>query len=345
MHAFIPIIITIICWAVFLISFSYDRSRYRNCPLLFIAILSLAPAAYVLAGDRAFLPAAVVLAVLILAFLAVPAILIANGILMYKREGHSLDNLLSLIIGLMLGAAEIVMIGFLDELFLMSRGHTIPKALIDVSPLMLIIIISALYASASLLMFVLYCLFLMIVPRKSDFDYIIIHGAGLIGGDKVSKLLSDRIDKAIDVYNKDPSPTILIPSGGRGADEKISEAEAMSAYMKEKGIPESDILPEDRSATTYENLKNSKELIDSRAGRKYTALVTSNYHVYRALRYCRQIGLKCTGIGSHVALYYWPSAVIREYLAIHAEKKHLLFFIAGWILCILPVIVIALRIG
>lgn len=86
MQAFIPIVITIICRAVFLISFSYDRSRYRNCPLLFIAILSLAPAAYVLAGDRAFVPAAVVLAVLILAFLAVPAILIANGILMYKRE-------------------------------------------------------------------------------------------------------------------------------------------------------------------------------------------------------------------------------------------------------------------
>ena len=50
------------------------------------------------------------------------------------------------------------------------------------------------------------------------------------------------------------------------------------------------------------------------------------------MRYCRKIGLKCTGIGSHVALYYWPSALIREFVAIHREPKHLLYFIGGWII-------------
>ena len=74
--------------------------------------------------------------------------------------------------------------------------------------------------------------------------------------------------------------------------------------------------------------------MDSFEGRKYTALVSSNYHVYRALRYCREVGLECTGIGSHVAFYYWPSALIREYIAIHAEKKHLILFLAGWLSCI-----------
>ena len=78
----------------------------------------------------------------------------------------------------------------------------------------------------------------------------------------------------------------------------------------------------------------SKQILDGREGRKYTALVTSNYHVYRALRYCRKIGLNCTGIGSRVAFYYWPSAMIREFIAIHAEKKHAVLFAAGWLLCI-----------
>jgi uncharacterized SAM-binding protein YcdF (DUF218 family) len=179
----------------------------------------------------------------------------------------------------------------------------------------------------------------MIIPRKSDFDYIIIHGAGLLGGDRVSKLLQDRIDKAIDVYLKDPTPTIMIPSGGKGGDETISEAEAMSRYMLDKGIPEYRIIKEDRSATTMENLENCKKIIDSMEGRKYTTLVTSNYHVYRALRYCRKIGLDCTGIGSHVAFYYWPSALIREFVAIHNEKKHFIMFVAGWILwMILPML-------
>jgi hypothetical protein len=132
---------------------------------------------------------------------------------------------------------------------------------------------TVIYGSVSFLIFMLYSVLLMIIPRKSDFDYIIIHGAGLLGGDRVSKLLQDRIDKAIDVYLKNPTPTIMIPSGGQGSDETISEAEAMS----------------------------------------------------------------------HVAFYYWPSALIREFVAIHNEKKHFLLFIAGWILWIIMPMLYALH--
>ena len=190
------------------------------------------------------------------------------------------------------------------------------------------------------LIFMIYSVFLMIIPRKKDFDFVIIHGAGLLDGSRVSKLLSDRIDKAIDVYRKDPTPPILIPSGGQGGDETISEAAAMKGYLLEKGIPEEKIIIEDQSATTFENLKNSKDIIDAAEGRKYTALVTSNYHVYRALRYCRKVGLKCVGIGSHVAFYYWPSALIREFIAVHAEKKHFLYLAAGWLICLFVVFVV-----
>ena len=108
----------------------------------------------------------------------------------------------------------------------------------------------------------------------------------------------------------------------------------MTRYLLSRGIPEEDILPEDQSTTTLENLQFSKKILDSYEGRKYTALVSSNYHVYRALRYCREIGLKCTGIGSHVAWYFWPSALIREYIAIHMEKKHFILFAGGWLACV-----------
>ena len=64
--------------------------------------------------------------------------------------------------------------------------------------------------------------------------------------------------------------------------------------------------------------------------------------MYRALRYCRKIGLKCTGIGSHVAFYYWPSALIREYIAIHCEPKHAVIFAAGWLFWITVLLVTVL---
>ena len=41
-----------------------------------------------------------------------------------------------------------------------------------------------------------------------------------------------------------------------------------------------------------------------------------------------------------MALYYWPSALIREFIAINVEKKHLFFLILGWILFLLPSILL-----
>ena len=72
----------------------------------------------------------------------------------------------------------------------------------------------------------------------------IIHGSGLLDGSRVPKLLQDRLDKAIEVYQKDPTPPTLIPSGGQGEDESIPEAEAMRQYLVSKGLPERDIIPE-----------------------------------------------------------------------------------------------------
>ena len=165
--------------------------------------------------------------------------------------------------------------------------------------------------------------------EKHDFDNIVLIQA-------TSRLLQAKdLDKAIEVYRRDKTPPKLIPSGGKGSDESLSEAEAMKNYLVEQGIPEEDIIMEDQSKTTFENLKFSKDILDGMEGRKYTALVTSNYHVYRALRYCKQVGLKCTGIGSRVAFYYWPSALIREFIAIHAEKKHAVIFAAGWAACMI----------
>ncbi len=320
-------------WVVLIISFEKDRSRYRNCYFLFFALISTVVAATMFADGHEAETLLTVAVLTGIAIFLVPVFLIHNGVVMYKKEGRSISNQLSLLFGIAIGLGEIgtvylVLTGWHTDF---AVKHSILTNIIAV------ISLSVIYVSVSFLLFLFYSLFLMILPRKKDFDYVIIHGAGLLEGNKVSRLLSDRIDKAILVYSTDPSPTILIPSGGKGGDETISEAEAMAEYMREKGIPESDILLEDQSATTLKNLENCKALIDAREGRKYTALVTSNYHVYRALRYCRKIGLKCTGIGSRVAAYYWPSALIREYVAIHREPKHLIAFLIGWaIVAVIP---------
>ena len=330
------------CWAVFIVLFRKDRSRYRNCYALLLALTSSFLFYVIAVGPFNSLTVLIPVYGILLSILIVPFFLIYNGIVMIRKEGRHLSQLLSLAFGTVILAGEAIAIaGVFRYSFGGPEQVLIPKTFLSVAGA--VFSVSVIYGSASFVVFMLYTLFLQIIPSKKDFDFVIIHGAGLLDGDRVSKLLRDRMDKAIEVYRQDPTPPKLIPSGGQGANETISEAEAMKRYLISQGIPESDILPEDKSTTTLENLQFSKRIVDSFEGRKYTALVSSNYHIFRALRYCRKIGLQCTGIGSHIAFYFWPSALIREYIAVHTEKKIAVIFIAGWMVCMMVLMAIIFK--
>lgn len=322
-------------WGVLAVSVSADRSRFRNCIYLLLAAASTAPLFCVLSGSHAAGTARALSILIFVVLLSVPLVLIENGVIMYRKEGRSLQNMLSLIMGIIVGVGELCFfMFFIFPVFWSDRTSALITTGMKV---MLFISLSVMYISAVFAAFMGYTLLLQIIPRKRDFDFVIIHGSGLLRRKEVSKLLADRIDKAIEVYEKDPTPPILIPSGGKGRDEEISEAEAMEQYLLEHGIPGDHIIKEDRSTTTRENLAFSKKIIDERGARSYVALVTSNYHVYRALSLCDDIDLECTGIGAHVARYYWPSALLREFAAIMSRKKNLLIFIAGWLCCVIPI--------
>ena len=323
-------------WALFYHSFNRDRSRYRNCYLLFIAIISGIPFLVNVPGPYGLLASLVLVYGTFFGLLAVPYFLMHNGFTMMKKEGRQLPHMLSLVLGIviLLGETAIIYNIITDVTEFNSPSYTPGLTTHSILYYFLLLFgITIIYGSMSILIFTIYIIMMQIIPWRKDFDYVVILGAGLIDGERVSKLLSDRIDKAIEVYNKAGRRPKLIPSGGQGDDEKISEAQAMKNYLLMKGIPEDDIILEDKSATTFENLTNSKRIIESRDGRKNTALVSSNYHVYRALRYCRKLDFKCSGIGGHTAFYYWPCALLREYIAVHAEKKHAVIFILGWLMC------------
>ena len=333
------LILPVICWTILIISMHKDRSRYRNTAFLALAVLTTIPVLMLPFRDS-HVP--VILSfLLILLILTVPFMLISNGILMIRREGHSLADLLSLLLGIIILFGELAVVTVVIYPYWnpdIYEGHFFWS---NIPVILMLFSASVIYASLVFVSFMFYTLFLEIIPVRRDFDYIIILGSGLIDGDKVSRLLADRLDKAIQIYRKDPTPPIMIPSGGQGSDETIAEGDAMADYLRKHGIPDDHILVENRSLNTWENLKNSQKIIENRAGRKYTVLVTGNYHVYRALRYAKDLGLQCTGVGSRVAPYYWPSALIREFVAIHKEKKHLILFLTGWLLCMFPLVLSA----
>lgn len=318
-------------WAVAIFFTVRKPQRYFNSVLLMIAcFFSLFFICSLFGEQMGYALLVCFLLVMFLIFM-VPIMLIINGIQVIKKESLSIPHLLSLLLGVGIGIGEVAAIIYV-------LGLSEYERLAKMNVVMVCIWMTVFYFSCLVLNFVFYSVFIQLLPHVMKFDYIIIHGCGLAGGERMTKLLSNRVDKAIELYQKCKTKPMIIPSGGQGSDEKLSEAEAMKRYLLEKGIEEEHILLEDRSATTMENIKNSREIIMNRQGGKRTALVSSNYHVYRCLSYAKQQDFDCVGIGAKVAFYFWPSALIREFVAVFSTKKFLIWSLIGYICVILPLI-------
>lgn len=138
----------------------------------------------------------------------------------------------------------------------------------------------------------------------TDYDYIIVLGAA-VRGDTPSLSLVERMEAAR-VYMLSHPDTIAIVSGGQGDGENISEAEAMYKWLTAKGIDGSRLIIEGRATSTYENLKFSFEIIKSRAHEAdaAVAVVTSEYHIYRAKLLARSLGEEVGGIAADTT--YFP---------------------------------------
>ena len=316
-----------ISWGLLIIYVLWKPQRFRNSFLLIIAVFFTMFLIAGLFGDYMEYALLVMFLIVMLMIFMVPVMLIFNGIQMMKKESRSLGNMLSLFLGVFVGVGEIAAV-------FSAFGVVDIGVFAHYNRAAMFIGMTVFYFCCILLAFVIYTLFIQWVPHRMNYNYLIIHGCGLLRGREISRLLANRLDKAIAIYNKCRLKPILIPSGGKGSDESISEAEAMKEYLLSHGIPAEHIIIENRSTTTMENLINSKEIIDAREGKKKTALITSNYHVYRCLLYANKLKMKCTGIGAKVAWYYWPSALIREFVAVFTRKRYLLYILCGYIVMV-----------
>lgn len=251
--------------------------------------------------------------------LAFPGILIIlffiEGIKVIRHEGMKPSNLLSMLFSVLLFIYLAVwpMIGNLAK----NSVSTILYVTIG---------FSALYILSLMAMYSLSAILNLIHWKKArNADYIIILGSGIIGT-RVTPLLAARIEKGIELFRYNPNAR-LIMSGGQGPGEEIPESQAMAAYAADKGVPAERILKEEKSRSTEENLIFSRELIDK--NNPEIILVTTSYHVFRALILAKHQKMRCVGFGAKTKWYFTLNALIREfagYLRL-TWKKHV--FVIG----------------
>lgn len=155
-------------------------------------------------------------------------------------------------------------------------------------------------------------------------DFIVILGCKVGRDGKPLPLLRGRIDRALEFYHKQLEQTgkqaFFIPSGGKGSDEVISEAESMKNYLLEHGIDESIIFPETQSATTLQNMVFSKKIADELVENANITFSTTNYHIFRSGMFSAKAGMKAHGIGAKTRWYFWPNAQMREFIGLLASE-------------------------
>lgn len=152
---------------------------------------------------------------------------------------------------------------------------------------------------------------------ENSMEYIIVLGAQ-VKGTRVSKTLQKRLNTAVSYLDNNPS-TLVIVSGGQGRGEDISEAEAMKRYLLAEGIEEHRILMEDKSTNTNENILFSKVMMKNE--KAAVAIVTSGFHVYRAVSIAKKQGLSnVQGLAAPSETLLILNYYVREVAAVLKDK-------------------------
>lgn len=167
----------------------------------------------------------------------------------------------------------------------------------------------------------------VVVQHKPAYgwDFIIILGCGIMKDGTPTPLLKGRIDRALLFYRQQLESTgrkaVFVPSGGQGSDECISESACMKQYLLENGIPETQIIMEDQSASTFENMKYSKEKIMAANPEGKVLFSTNNYHIFRSGLFARRVKMRAQGIGCRTKWYFWPNALVREFVGMLTQHR------------------------
>ncbi len=265
-------------------------------------------------------------------------LLAISNIILLKKEGRHITNALGILLGILLvglSIASFTSYGFLEKIIDVHSylgyhisifvENTINILLTYLDCLMISAIICTLKAEKN-------------VPPL-DRDYMIILGCAIRKDGTPTPLLRGRADRALWFAEKQKAATgkelTFIASGGQGNDEVISESESIRNYLIEKGISSDRIILENRSVSTYENMKYSydiikNDIIKKQAPEAKVSFSTTGYHAFRSGHLAEKLGMNISGVGSKTKLYFYVNAWIREFIANlnNERKKHIINILA-----------------
>lgn len=142
-------------------------------------------------------------------------------------------------------------------------------------------------------------------------EAIIVLGCQVYADGSPSPQLELRLQSALESYQE--KPRLIIVCGAQGNNEPAPEGQVMREWLVARGADPNLVIAECESVNTLQNLKNAKKLLPE--GTKYVTIITSDYHLPRAMAIAGDLGLSADGIGSPCLPEYWLKNHSRELLA------------------------------
>ena len=123
----------------------------------------------------------------------------------------------------------------------------------------------------------------------ADAPYILVFGAS-VNGNKVSHVLSQRLDTVYELYKNKKAEKIIV--SGDHLLKDYNEVSAMKDYLVKKGIPENSIVMDHSGIDTYNSVSHLKENFNPES----VIFVTQNEHLKRALYFAKKLDVNAYGV-------------------------------------------------
>ena len=157
-------------------------------------------------------------------------------------------------------------------------------------------------------------------------DYIIVLGAG-VNGSTPSLSLTNRLNATLEYLEEHPD-AIAIGSGGQGPGEDLTEAQCMYEWLTSHGIESERVVRECKATSTEENLRFSREIIESLGGEatETVGIVSSEYHLHRAKLMAEAAGF--TDVAGIAAKTSYPTLAVNYFIREAFGLTH--FYVFGF---------------
>lgn len=134
----------------------------------------------------------------------------------------------------------------------------------------------------------------------------IVFGAGIYNNGRLSGMLRDRMDTAIDLYKAGKVQKLLLSGDNRFVE--YNEPGAMMDYAIAQGVSTTDIQPDYAGRRTYDTCYRANAIFQVQSA----ILVTQRFHLPRALFLCDQFGVQAVGVAADRGTYNPRSVAFSE---------------------------------